>query len=156
MLWILNLEKKLNDLGLELPSVSEPGGSYQSLNIRGNITYLAIQFPILNGEFLYTGRLGETISTEEGFKAMELCALNVISQIHYKVGFERILGLNHIEAVYRSSQEWDEAPQVVDGASELFTKVLGEKGRHSRSIFGVDHLPMDFCVGLTTTFTFES
>ncbi len=55
--------------------------------------------------------------------------------------------------VLRSAAGWDEAPTVVDGASDLFVAVLGEQGRHSRSIFGVAQLPRGCCVGLTCRFT---
>ncbi|MEO1023127.1 MAG: RidA family protein [Bacteroidota bacterium] len=149
----MDVLSKLREQNLELPDVSTPGGSYQSVNVRGSVAYVAIQFPIRNGEFLYQGRLGDERTTEDGIKAMELSAVNVIAQIHSKIGFDRIEGLNHLDAYYTSVDGWDEAPVVVNGASDLFLNVLGEKGRHSRAIFGVHHLPRNFCVGLTTSFT---
>ena len=148
-------KKNLAKLNLELPEVSTPGGSYVSVNIRGNIAYIAIQFPILNEEFLYQGRLGDEISTEEGYKAMELCALNVLAQVDKKIGFDKIIGLNHIDAYFQSGKDWDDSPIVVNGASDLFVKVLEEKGKHSRAIFGVDKLPRNFSVGLSATFTLK-
>jgi len=148
--------KKLEELGLKLPDVSTPGGSYVSVNVRGNIAYVAIQFPILDGEFKFQGRLGSEISTEEGCKAMELCALNVLAQVDKKIGFNQIIGLNHIDAYFQSGEEWDESPIVVNGASDLFVKVLEEKGKHSRAIFGVERLPRNFCVGLTVSLTIKN
>lgn len=148
----LNLEKS----GLSLPEVSTPGGSYVSVNIRKDIAYVAIQFPIVDGKFYFQGRLGEEISKEDGYKAMEMCALNVLAQLNAKVGFERIIGLNHLDAYYQSAEDWDDAPQVVNGASDLFQRILGDKGIHSRAIFGVQKLPRNFCVGLTTTFTVQA
>ena len=68
----MNIEKQLTSLGLDLPQTSAPGGNYSSVNIRGNMVYVAIQFPILNEQYLYQGRLGNEISTEQGYKAMEL------------------------------------------------------------------------------------
>ena len=76
--------------GYELPNVSTPGGSYISVNIRAHIAYVAIQFPILNEKFLYLGHLGNDLSTEDGYKAMELCALNVLAQIDKHVGFDKL------------------------------------------------------------------
>ena len=145
----MTLEEKLHELQLELPEVSTPGGNYVSVNIRGKIAYVAIQFPIQNGAFLYQGHLGKELSTEEGYKAMELCALNVIAQIHAKIGLENIEGLNHIEGIYQAANNWDDGPIVVNGASDLFVNVLGDKGRHSRSIYGVGSLPRNFSVGLS-------
>lgn len=138
---------------LELPEVTRPGGSYVSVNTRGNIAYVAIQFPIENGAYLFQGRLGSELTTEEGYKAMELCALNVLAQINDKIGFDKIVGLNEIDVYFQSGEDWDEAPIVANGASDLFVKILGKKGVHSRAIFGVDKLPSNFCVGLKTSFT---
>ncbi|WP_298486744.1 RidA family protein [uncultured Maribacter sp.] len=148
-------KENLKNLNLKLPKVSMPGGNYVSVNIRENIAYIAIQFPILNEEFLYQGRLGNEILTEQGYKAMELCALNVLSQVENKIGFDKIVGLNHIDAYFQSEENWDDSPIIVNGASDLFVKVLEEKGKHSRAIFGVEKLPRNFSVGLTTTFTIK-
>ncbi|KXX66621.1 RidA family protein [Flammeovirga sp. SJP92] len=149
----MTVQEKLLALGYQLPSASTPGGSYKSVNIRGNVAYIAIQFPIWNEEFQYQGRLGKEISTAEGYNAMEMCALNVLAQIHEKVGFDNIVGLNHIDAYFQSDENWDDAPKVVNGASDLFVKILDQKGEHSRAIFGVHKLPRNFSVGLTASFT---
>jgi len=149
-------QENLSKLNLTLPQVSSPGGSYVSVNIRGTIAYIAIQFPILNEEFLYQGRLGEEITTDEGYKAMELCALNVLAQVDAKIGFDKIVGLNHIDAYFQSGKDWDDSPIVVNGASDLLVQVLEDKGIHSRAIFGVEKLPRNFSVGLTASFTIDS
>lgn len=149
----MNIENKLKALGLELPDVSTPGGSYQSVNIRGNVAYVAIQFPILNEEYLYQGKLGEEIATKEGYKAFQLCALNTIAQIDAKIGIENVVGLNHMAAYYVASKEWDESPKVINGASDLFNEILEDKGIHSRAILGVANLPRNFCAGIVTSFT---
>ncbi len=151
----MTLNEKLEKHGYELPSTSTPGGSYKSVNIRGNIAYIAIQFPIWDNVFKFQGRLGAEVSTEEGYKAMEVCALNVLAQIEEKIGVHKIIGLNHIDAYFQSSENWDDSPYVVNGASDLFTKILGQKGEHSRAIFGVHKLPRNFSVGLTATFTID-
>ncbi len=151
----MNPLDKLIELQLELPSVSSPGGNYVSVNIRENVAYIAIQFPILNEDYLFQGRLGKEITTKQGCKAMELCALNVLAQVHKKIGFDNIVGLNHIDAYYRSASNWDDSPIVVNGASDLFVNVLEKKGIHSRAIFGVEKLPRSFSVGLTASFTIK-
>jgi enamine deaminase RidA (YjgF/YER057c/UK114 family) len=148
-----SIDQRLQALNLELPDVTSPGGNYQSVNIRGKIAFVAIQFPILKNEFLYTGKLGEDFSTEEGYTAMQLCALNVLAQINNKVGFEKLAGLNHLDMYYHSDGIWDEAPKVANGASDLFVNVLGDAGKHTRAIMGVANLPRNFSVGLVSSFT---
>jgi enamine deaminase RidA (YjgF/YER057c/UK114 family) len=149
----MDIQKKLEDIGLGLPIPPAPGGNYSSVNVRGNIAYVAIQFPKLHDNFLYLGRMGDDISTEDGYKAMQLCALNVLSQVEHKIGFDNVIGLNHFDAYYRAGKIWDDAPRMVNGASDLFIKVLGDMGNHTRAILGVAHLPKGFCVGLTASFT---
>lgn len=149
------MKDKLDKLGLSLPEPSKPGGNYTSVNVRGRIAYVAIQFPIHNGAFHYLGRLGANLSTEEGYKAMEMAALNVLAQIDAKVGFDKVEGLNHIDTYYQVAEDWDDMPKVANGASDLFVNILENKGQHSRALFGVQKLPRDFCVGLTASFTLK-
>ena len=152
----MNIYEKLSAHNLKLPTVSNPGGNYVSVNIRGNIAYVAIQFPIIDEVYHYQGRLGNEISTEEGYKAMEMCALNVIAQIDKKVGFDKVIGLNHFDMYFQTGENWDDSPIIANGASDLFVNVLGDKGTHSRAIFGVDSLPRNFSVGLTATLTLNN
>ena len=150
------IKEKLNKFNLKLPTVSSPGGNYISVNIRGDIAYVAIQFPIIDEVYHYQGRLGNEITTEEGYKAMEMCALNVIAQIEAKVGFGAVMGLNHFDMYFQAGDNWDDSPIIADGASDLFVTILGKKGTHSRAIFGAANLPRNFSVGLTATFTLQT
>lgn len=143
----------LAELGITLPPAPKPGGSYVSVNIRGNIAYVAIQFPIQGDTYLYTGKLGKELSIQEGYDAARLCALNTLAQIDKYVGFDKLLGLNHMDLYYQAAQGWDEAPLVANGASELFINALGSLGAHSRAILGVHSLPRNFSVGITISFT---
>ena len=75
----------LSAFGLSLPSASTPGGSYVSVNVVRGIAYVAIQFPIWNEKYFYQGRFGQELTTSEGYKAAQMCALNVLAQIHKNV-----------------------------------------------------------------------
>jgi len=149
----MTIQQQLDKLGLTLPEAPKPGGNYLSVNIRGNIAYIAIQLPKLGDNWIYKGRIGDELTTEDGYKAMQLCGLNVLAHINKSIGFENVVGLNHIDAYYQAGEDWDDAPKIVDGASDLFVNVLGEKGRHSRAIFGVHKLPRNFSVGVTCSLT---
>ena len=149
----MTIQQKIKELGLSLPEVSKPGGNYISVNIRGNVAYIAIQLPKQGDNWIYKGRIGAELNTEEGYKAMQLCALNVLAHIHKSIGFENVVGINHLDAYFQAANDWDESPKIVDGASDLFVNVLGDKGKHSRAIFGVDKLPRNFSVGITCSLT---
>jgi len=149
----VTIEQKVNELGLVLPPLSKPGGNYVSIITRGSIAYVAIQLPKDGDNWIYKGRIGAELTAEEGYKAMQLCALNALAHIHHAIGMENIIGINHIDAYYQAAPGWNDSPYIVDGASDLFVQVLGEKGKHSRAIFGVDKLPRGFSAGITCSLT---
>lgn len=151
----MTISERVKETGLVLPITSTPGGNYVSVNIRGNIAYIAIQLPKDGDSWVYKGRIGKDLTSEEGYKAMQLCALNVLAHIEKSIGLDRLVGINHLDAYYQASEEWDDAPKLVDGASDLFVKVLGDKGIHSRAIFGVEKLPRNFSVGISCTLTLK-
>jgi enamine deaminase RidA (YjgF/YER057c/UK114 family) len=146
----------LRQQGLSLPDPPRPGGAYDSVRVVKDVAYVSIQFPLHGGQMPYPGRLGAERSTEEGYQAARLCALNVLAQMHRYVGFERIAGLNHVEAYLQTTAGWEDFPKVLDGASHLFLAALGEVGRHSRSLVGVERLPLNAPVALVTSFTLHT
>ena len=152
----MDIAKRLAQQGLSLPEASVPGGSYVSVNIRGTIAYVAIQFPIRDGEYLFQGRLGREITTQAGYQAAQLCALNVLAQLKKHVEWDHLIGINHFDGYFQTQLGWDESPEVMNGASDLFVQALGDRGKHTRAIFGVDCLPRNFCVGVTTTCTIKT
>jgi len=140
----MNIEKKIKRMAVRASNAKYSWRIVYACKYSRQGGYVAIQFPIINGELLYKGRFGDNLSTEDGYKAMQQAALNVLSQINDKIGFDNIEGLNHMDAYYQSGEHWNEAPRVVDGASDLFLHVLGEQGTHSRAIFGVHKLYFGF------------
>ncbi|HMF72055.1 MAG TPA: RidA family protein [Flavitalea sp.] len=139
--------------GTDVNDIPSPGGSYVALNIRGTTATVAIQSPIDQKKFLYTGILGKDLTTEDGYQAAKICALNVLKQVNRYVNEDDLVGLNHVDIMYQCTQEWDEGPLVANGASDIFLQVLGEKGVHTRSIAGVFRLPRQFCVAIVASFT---
>ena len=145
--------RNLKQLGVSFGEIPKPGGSYVAVNIRGNQAYVAIQLPIKDDKFYYIGRLGNDLTTEDGYEAAKMAATNVLLQINKFVGFDRLVGMNHADIYYQVYKDWDEGPRVADGASDLFLNVLGDKGQHTRAIIGVERLPRGFSVALVTSFT---
>ena len=151
----MNIQKNVNSLNIDLESLPKPGGSYVAVNTRGNIAYVAIQFPIKNGQIQHAGRLGEEISTEQGYEAAGICARNIIGQIQKFTGFENIEGLNHLDIYFHNTENWAGGPKVADGASDLFKEILGEAGVHTRTIIGVHSLSRNSCIAITSSFTLK-
>ena len=145
--------ENLRALGISLGAPPKPGGSYVAVNVRANVAYVAIQFPIVEGKFISQGRIGKDVTTEQAYEAARAAAINVLAQIHNAVGFDRVAGLNHADIYYQADDNWDDGPTVANGASDLFLAALGEKGQHSRAIMSVRKLPRGHCVALVTSFT---
>jgi enamine deaminase RidA (YjgF/YER057c/UK114 family) len=153
--------------GLALPpDPPRPGGAYVPVRAIGGFAFVAAQFPVATaaatasaptGARTWTGRLGATLTTENGVAAAELAALNVLAQIHHAIGFERVAGLARFEAYLQTAPDWNDFPKVVDGASNLFLAALGpEAGAHARALFGVERLPRDYALELVATFALDA
>ena len=151
----MEILNNISALSIDYDNLPKPGGSYTAVNIRGSIAYVAIQFPIKYGQLQNAGRLGEQISTAQGYEAAGICALNIIGQIQKYIGFEKIDGLNHLDIYFQNTENWSEGPAVANGASDLFNKILGKAGIHTRTIVGVHSLSRNSCIAITSSFTLK-
>jgi enamine deaminase RidA (YjgF/YER057c/UK114 family) len=147
-----DIELKLRELGLELPPAPRPAGNYVAATCVGNLLFLSGQFPIENGVARYTGRVGAELTEAEGYAAARLAALNVLAQIGAALnGFERLQSLVRVEGHVAAAPGWHNTPKVLDGASDLFAQVLGERGAHTRTAFNPPSLPWNLAVELVVT-----
>ena len=128
---------------------SNPG---QPWILSENLLYLSGQFPIQDGKLIHTGRVGAERTEADGYAAARLAALNVLAQIHAALGgFDRLKTLLRVEGHVASAPNGSHAPKVLDGASDLFAAVLGERGRHTRTAFTPSQLPLNLTVELVVT-----
>jgi len=138
----MEIEAKLKELGITLPKPPEPVAVYVPAVQVGDLLFLSGTTCYVDGEFLYTGRVGEELTLEEGYAAARQTALNLLSVIQATLGdldrVERVVKLN---GYVNSAREFDRQPEVINGASELLEEVFGERGRHARTALGVSALP---------------
>lgn len=145
-------EQHLHSLGLALPAPPRPAGNYRPWILRDTLLFLSGQFPIEHGQLRYCGRVGAELSETQGREAARLAALNVLAQIHAALGgFERLDTLLRVEGHVASAPGWNNAPTVLDGASDLFVSALGDRGRHTRTAFTPAQLPLNLAVELVVT-----
>jgi len=143
----MTVEQKLTELGLELPEAPQPLGSYTAVSETGNLLFISGQVPIVNGKLVYTGRVGDELSIDEGKRAAQLVALNVLAQISRHLGgFERLHHIVRLEGHVSSADNFYQQPAVLDAASDLFAAVLGEKAGHARTAFSHSQLPANATV----------
>lgn len=143
------IESKLAELGLSLPAPPQPLGRYTAVSEAGELLFVSGQLPLREGNVVWQGRVGDTLSTEEGKQAAELAALNVLSQIRAHLGgFDRLEQIVRVEGHVSSAHGFVDQPAVIDGASDLFARVLGNKAGHARSAFSQTQLPANAAVVL--------
>ena len=149
---IANVDSRLAELGIVLPDPPRPAGNYQPWIFHDELLFLSGQLPIEGGKLRYLGQVGGELSEEEGYAAARLSALNVLAQIRAALGdFSRLATLLRVEGHVASAPGWNNAPAVLNGASDLFVSVLGERGRHSRTAFTPERLPLNLSIELVVS-----
>ena len=135
---------RLKDLGLELPPVPSPAGSYVPATQAGSLVFTAGQLPFRDGELYATGKVGEAVTPEEAQEAARLCALNALAAAAQRAGgLDNLRDVVKVTGFVASAPGFNGQPGVLNGASELLGEVFGDAGLHARSAVGVSELPLD-------------
>ena len=141
------VESRLAELGYTLPVPPEPIGNYLSASRSGNIMWMAgVGSRRADGSRI-SGKLGTDLTVEQGYEGARWCALNLLARMKVELGdLDRVTGILKVVGMVNSSPDFEEQAKVVDGASDLFVKLFGEAGRHSRSAPGMAVLPANTAV----------
>jgi enamine deaminase RidA (YjgF/YER057c/UK114 family) len=142
------IEARIKELGIILPQAAAPAANYVPFVISGSHLYISGQLPMENGKIVITGHLGDGVDIAIGQRAAELCAINILAQAKAALGgdlsrIRRVLKLNGFVA---SKPTFIEQHLVINGASNLIAKVLGEAGIHARAAVGMAALPFNAAV----------
>ncbi len=146
-----SVEDRLRELGFELPPAPQPVGAYVPVIVSGQTAYLSGQVSKDAAGRVWSGKVGQSMSAEEGKKAAEIAALNVLSVLKAHVGFDRIERCIRLVGYIQTAPDFHAIPDVLNGASNLFLSVFGEKGKHARSAVGMASLPMNAAVEIELT-----
>jgi len=121
-----------------------PLGSYRPCVVSGNYIYVSGQLPLKNGELLLKGVVGEDVSLEEAVQAARACAINSLAILKNETGdLNRIKKIVKVTGYVASSENFYQQADVINGASNLYFEVFGEKGVHARAAVGVYKLPIN-------------
>jgi enamine deaminase RidA (YjgF/YER057c/UK114 family) len=151
-----NVEQKLTQLGLVLPETPKPVAAYIPAKQAGNLVFTAGQLPMVNGELISKGLLGQDVEIEEANKAARICTLNALAAIKGVVGdLDRIKQIVRVVGYVASVPTFTQQPAVVNGASELLLEIFGEGGKHARSAVGMAVLPLNASVEIELTVEVE-
>jgi enamine deaminase RidA (YjgF/YER057c/UK114 family) len=150
------IEKRLADLGIVIPAAAAPAANYVPFVRSGNLLFPSGQLPMKDGKLAATGLLGRDLETAAGQEAAKLCAINVLAQAKAALGdLEKIRRLVKINVYVASAPNFTEQHLVGNGASDLFAKVLGERGKHARVAVGMAALPLNAAVEIEAVIEVE-
>ena len=141
------VEQKLQHLGLSIPDSPLPSANYVPYTKSGNLVFISGQISIDNGN-LVSGKLGQDLEIEEGQFAAKVCALNIISHLQRACNgsLERLEQVVKLGGFVNSTSDFTDAPQVINGASDLFIEIFGDRGKHARFAVCAHCLPRNAAV----------
>jgi enamine deaminase RidA (YjgF/YER057c/UK114 family) len=149
-------EQRLRDLGLTLPGVPTPIANFVPHRRHRDLVFLAGQICEWNGEVLYRGKLGVEHDLDAGIAAARICALNLLAALKQACGtLDRVTGCLRIGGFVNAVPDYEQVPQVINGASDLIRSVFGACGEHARTAVGVATLPRWAAVEVDAIFTVD-
>ena len=141
------VEAKLAELGHELPAAPDPVGNYLPITRSGNIMWLAGVGSRMTDGRRITGKLGAELTVDQGYEAAKWAALNLLSRMKAELGdLDRVSRILKVVGMVNSDPSFTDQAAVVDGASDLFVALYGERGMHARSAPGMSALPGNIAV----------
>ena len=133
----MTIDARLEELGIELPPVPAPAGNYVHAVRTGSLLYLSGKGP--GG---VSGKVGGDIPVEEAYRHARETGLVLISVMRQELGsLDRVKRIVKVLGMVNAVPEFGQQPAVINGCSDLFVDVFGEKGRHARSAVGMGSLP---------------
>jgi len=146
-------EAKLAQLGVTLPDAPAPAANYVPFVTVGDIVYVSGQIS-KDANGLVTGKVGQSMTTEEGAKAAKLCAISLLSQVKAACGgdLDRLVKVIKLTGFVNSTDSYTEQPQVINGASDFMVDALGDTGRHARAAVSAAALPLGVTVEIEGIF----
>ncbi len=137
-------EQRLKNMGIRLPEAPVPAGSYVPCARGDNLVFVSGQLPMKDGKLLFRGKAGDELTVEEAGDCARLAAVNSLAVLRaeLKEGLSGVAAIVKVTGYVASADGFTRQADVVNGASDLYAAVFGEKGRHARAAVGVAQLPL--------------
>ena len=137
----MSAEEKIAALGLKLPSVPAPVANYVPFKRDGHVIYLSGQGPRAADGTLITGKVGKDVTAEQAYEHARTIGLQLLAAAKLACGDLDKVEVLKVLGMVNAVPEFKDQPKVINGCSDLFVAVLGERGRHARSAVGMGSLP---------------
>lgn len=134
---------RIAELGLTLPVVAAPAGVYVPALRTGNYVYTSGQLPVVDGKLPATGHIGSDVDLETGYDLARTAGLNALAAIAGVIGdLDKVVRVVKVTGFVNSADDFTQQPSVINGVSELYGEIFGDRGQHTRSAVGVNTLPL--------------
>ena len=139
----MKIEGRLKELGIALPKVGSAMGTYVHAKRVGDLLYLSGKGPLYPDGKMPKGKLGAGMSVDEGYRHARQVGLVLIAAMKEALGGEldRVTDVIKVLGMVNAAADFEDHPKVINGCSDLFVEVFGERGRHARSAVGMSSLP---------------
>ena len=150
----MSAEENIKKFKLDLPKAADPVGSYVATKISGKYIYISGQISTDENGNLIKGKLGKELSVENGYEAAKRCALNIISQLKKTCDndLSKVKSCIKITGYVNSTENFIQQPKVINGASDLISKIFGTDGAHSRVAVSANSLPLGVAIEVDAIF----
>jgi enamine deaminase RidA (YjgF/YER057c/UK114 family) len=139
-------ESILKAMGIELPAMAAPAANYVPSVRTGNLLFVSGQVSI-SPAARFVGKVGQTLTIEEGQHAARICAINILANLKGSLGsLEKVGRIVKLTGFVNCAPEFEDPHKVINGCSDLLTEVLGPRGKHARSAVGMATLPLGAAV----------
>ncbi len=139
----MTISDRLQELGITLPPLPKPVGNYVDAVRTGNLLFLAGRGPHAEGGTMPKGKLGREFTVEEGYRHARSVGLVMLATMQDQLGsLDKVRQVVKVLGMVNGVADFEEQPKVINGCSDLFVEVFGDKGRHARSAVGMGSLPM--------------
>ena len=139
----MSIEKRLAELGIELPAIGKTIGSFVHYKRHGDLLFMSGKGPLLPDGTRPKGKLGADMDLDAGYKNARLVGLLLISAMRDALqgDLDRVDNIVKVLGLVNATADYTDHFRVVNGCSDLFIEVFGEKGTHARTAAGVNSLP---------------
>ena len=150
----MDFNQKISELNINLPKAADPVGSYVAAKISGKMLFISGQISIDENGNLIKGKLGKDLGVDEGYKAAKRCALSIVAQVKKACGndLSKIKTCIKLTGFVNSTEDFNEQPKVINGASDLIVSIFGDNGMHTRAAVSTNSLPLGVAVEVDAIF----
>ena len=150
----MSFEDKIKNLKIDLPDPKTPVGSYIATKIVGKLLFVSGQISINENGELIKGKIGQELTTEDGYSAAKRCGLSIISQVKNACDndLSKIKSCIKLTGYVNSTEDFIEQPKVINGASDIIASIFGDAGIHTRAAVSANSLPLGVSVEVDAIF----